>query len=225
MSIDQVGDHGFAEHGYLPFDSPERLASMLVAWIEAHTVRDDGEPMAELLVRGPDGAYVGTARLSGSLVNELVNGLRREIAGQEAANAAGRRQHEMTEIIVTARRDGEDVGNLVAYSLAIAAERLKHGAARLVHGRPGSNEADTVVRWADYGGIPPAAGRGELLADLFYRMGEQKDDGGQVVSNALGYAARELGGLRALAGGSGWERDLWFMAHALNFEDEWQPGR
>ena len=76
----------------------------------------------------------------------------------------------------------------------------------------------------------------DRLTELFRAMGDALDDGGQVVSDALGHAARVLAAnaaaegrpaspLWALCSASSWAGDLWAMARPLNLDDEWEPGR
>lgn len=223
--------HGFNEHGYLasPGDS---LASMLVAWaggeLAGYADTDDGpgEVALRLVLRGPAGVELGHLDLPATLVRELEQALRRDIAAREAAEKADARRREMTALIVAARRQHgvDDLGNLVAYALAVAAAKVFGGVPRLTMGRPGSWEADIVRRMAETGGLDPGPGTWERLAELFEAMGQAKDDGGQVLSDALGYAARELGGLEALAASSGWwAHDLWNAAKSLNYDDQWEP--
>jgi hypothetical protein len=229
MTGDQVDAHGFDKYGYLPFGSPERLAAALAGWLGA-AASDDGDqaPAGVLVVRHPDGTEIGAAPLTGRLVNDLVNVLHRDLGDREQGQKSGKRQEEMTALIVKARRAGYEVGNLLAWSLATAAQTLYLGVPRLVHGRPGSWEAAIVMEWAQFGGtLPDDAARPivERLAELLRTMGEAKEDGGQVVANVLGAAAKELGGLEALAGGDYWAHNLWNMAKALNYEDDWEPSR
>jgi len=237
----ETDEHGFDKYGYLPFNSPDRLAAVLVGWAGVHGDYYEGEPTTALVVARADGTEVGRLELPGRLVNELAHALHRDFAAQRALDAGAARQQRMTRLIVVARRAGIDVGELLAYALNAAAKKLYLGPARLVHGRPGSWEASNVMDWANAGGERPAGAAGRVadkLAELFRAMGEAKEDGGQVVSDALGYAALELAegalrgarrgtvmpsGLRMLAGGSSWAAQVWNMAKPLNYEDEWEP--
>jgi hypothetical protein len=216
--------HGFNAHGYL-VDDAEQLAGAIAAWLAGELADDDGEAVLELVLRRPDGTEIGHVGLAARAARELKNALHRDHAAGEAARKAGRRGDEMAALIVAARREHgvQDLGNLVAYALHQAAARTFHGPLGLVHGRPGSWEASIVIRMAEAGGIIPPTGSWERLAELAAQMGSAHDDGGQVVSDALGAAAQELGGLEALAGGSAWAGDVWNMAKARNYDDQWEP--
>jgi hypothetical protein len=216
--------HGFNAHGYL-VDDAEQLAGAIAAWLSGELAGDDGEAVLELVLRRPDGTEIGHVGLAARTVRELKHALHRDQAAGEAARKAGGRGDEMAALIVAARRDHgvQDLGNLVAYALHQAAGRVYLGAVRLVHGRPGSWEADIVMRMAAAGGIIPPTGSWERLAELFAEMGHAQNDGGQVVSDALGEAAQKLGGLAALAQGSVWAGDVWNMAKARNYDDQWEP--
>lgn len=215
--------HGFNEHGYLA-DAGDELAAALVAWIAAEH-DGDGDVALQLVLRRPDGTEVGYAGLPTGLLRELKQGLHREYAAREALTRAAVRQREMTALVVAARREHhvDDLGNLVAYALHEAVGRVYLGAVRLVHGRPGSWEADIVMRMAAAGGTVPPAGSWERLAELFTAMGQAKEDGGQVLANVFGGAAQDLGGLRVLAEGSVWAGDVWNLAKADNYDDQWEP--
>lgn len=234
----QADANGFNRHGYLA-DRSDNLVALLVAYLAGAPngwADDPDGPQLQLVLRTPAGEELGTAGLEARHLRELSFDLRAGIERQRQGDAREERCQEMTSLIVQARLAGEDVGNVLAYCLHAAADRLYLGAARLVHGRPGSWEAATVIRWAQFGGTEPRWPGRDRLIELFRAMGDAKDDGGQVVSDALGYAAWELaahepkadpplGPLRALCDGSGWAGDLWAMARPLNLEDEWEPDR
>ncbi|SRR5713101_5361452 len=112
----------------------------------------------------------------------------------------------MATIMIEARRANEDTGELIAASLHSAAEKLGD-IYHLVVGRPGSWEADIVLRMAAEGGHGNKE-RIEKLSSLFVQMAEAKADGGDVLSQAMGKAVNELGGLNQFAGTSRWYWDL-----------------
>jgi hypothetical protein len=112
----------------------------------------------------------------------------------------------MATIMVQTRRDHEDVGELIAAALFMAAEKLGN-IGMLVSGHPGSWEADIVVRMAREGGYGNQE-HANALSALFVEMGEAKADGGDVLSQAMGEAVDVLGGLDAFAGTSRWYHDL-----------------
>jgi hypothetical protein len=113
----------------------------------------------------------------------------------------------MAEIMVKARRNGEDVGELIAAALQDAAEKLG-SADRLVTGRPGSWEADIVLRMATSTWFDVNLKRRVSLSALFVEMGEAGADGGDILSQAMGKAVDQLGGLKEFAGLSRWYWDL-----------------
>lgn len=214
--------HGFNAYGYL-VDDAEQLAAAIAAWLSGE-LDDDGAPVLQLVLRRPDGTEIGHVGLAARTARELKNALHRDYADGQNARKAADRVDEIAALIVAARRDHgvADLGNLVAYALHQAAGHLYLGAVRLIHGRPGSWEAEIVLRMATAGGIIPPTGAWERLADLFTAIGQAEDDGGQVVSDALGHAAQALGGLEALAAGSCWAIPLWSMAKGLNYDDPWE---
>jgi hypothetical protein len=114
---------------------------------------------------------------------------------------------QMAEIMVKARRNGEDVGELLAAALQDAAKKLG-GADRLVAGRPGSWEADITLRMATSTWFDVNLERAASLSAFFVEMGKAGEDGGDVLSQAMGQAVDELGGLKEFAGMSRWYWDL-----------------
>jgi hypothetical protein len=112
----------------------------------------------------------------------------------------------MATVMIEARRANEDAGELIAESLHTAAERLGSINA-LVVGRPGSWEAAIVLRMAADGGHGNKE-RIEKLSSLFVQMAEAKADGGDVLSQAMGKAVNEIGGVKQFAGMSRWYWDL-----------------
>jgi hypothetical protein len=107
----------------------------------------------------------------------------------------------MAAIMVAARQAGEDVGELIAASLHTQT------AEEMVSGRPGSWEADIILRMAQGGGYGNRK-RIEALSILFADMGKTGVDGGDELSQAMGQAVDTLGGLDAFAGTSQWYHDL-----------------
>src|SRR5579863_1402233 len=112
----------------------------------------------------------------------------------------------MAQTMVAARQAQEDVGELLAAALQDAAKQLGN-AESLVIGRPGSWEAEIVRRMAASGGIGNRE-RVQSLATLFVMMGQAKEDGGDVLSQAMGQAVDTLGGLSQFAEESDWFWDL-----------------
>jgi hypothetical protein len=213
----------------------DALPALFQTWME--TTRpawpdDAAGAAAELVLRLPTGRET-TIPLEDRHVRRLSFALRYDVTTSEYGKAARERREQMTAVIVNGRLAGLEVGNLVAYALAGAAEKLFDRDRQLVHGRPGSWEAEIVRGWARFGGVRPAGDYADRLAELFQKMGQARNDGGQLVSDALGYAARELAGehaishgsgLRALAENSGmWAMALWRMAKPLNPDDSWEP--
>lgn len=126
----------------------------------------------------------------------------------------------MAAIMVKARRDNEDVGELLAASLQSASEELLWDVESLVSGRPGSWEAEIVRRMAQAGGYGNQERINELTP-LFVAMGEAGVDGGDELSQAMSQAVDTLGGLDAFAGTSQWYHDLinigcQYSKHAFN---------
>jgi|SRR5579871_337489 hypothetical protein len=117
----------------------------------------------------------------------------------------------MTAIMVEARRAKLDLGEIIAAALHTAAETLGD-VERLVAGRPGSWEAEIVRRMASerFGSrwTDQYAHYIERLTPLFVEMGKAGEDGGDVLSQAMGPAVDELGGLAEFAGHSYWFHDL-----------------
>jgi hypothetical protein len=117
----------------------------------------------------------------------------------------------MTAIMVEARRKGEDLGEILVCALHAAAERLGDVEA-LVAGRPGSWEADIVRRMASAPvgskDVKRYAPYTRKLTPLLVEMGRRGEDGGDVLSQAMGPAVDTLGGLGEFAGDSYWFHDL-----------------
>lgn len=119
----------------------------------------------------------------------------------------------MADVMVQARRASEDIGEVLVAALHDAANQLGNVEA-LVAGRTGSWEADIVRRMASapvgshdikqYAYAPYT----QRLSPLFMAMAEAKEDGGDVLSQAMGKAVNALGGLDQFAGGSDWYWDL-----------------
>lgn len=110
----------------------------------------------------------------------------------------------IADMLVDARRNQEDVGELLAASLFAAAEQLG-GVEFLVRGRTGSWEADIVRRMAKAGGQCNLK-RVLVLAPLLVKLAD--GDGGDLLSQAMGKAVDQLGGLETFAGSSQWYWDL-----------------
>jgi hypothetical protein len=112
----------------------------------------------------------------------------------------------MADIMVKARQSNEDVGELIAGALHAAAEQLGTVDV-LVSGRPGSWEADILLRMASAGGSGNEE-RTRTLSALFAQMGKAGEDGGDVLSQAMSQAVDDLGGLDEFAGMSRRYHDL-----------------
>lgn len=113
----------------------------------------------------------------------------------------------MASIMIAARQANEDVGELIAVSLQNAATQLGD-VGMLVRGRPGSWEADILLRMANEGGSDANKERVEKLAALFVHLGDAGVDGGDMMSQAMSEAVDSLGGLDQFSGGSQWHWDL-----------------
>jgi hypothetical protein len=117
----------------------------------------------------------------------------------------------MTAIMVEARQAKLDLGEILVGSLHAATQQLGD-VEDLVRGRPGSWEADIVRRMAN----EPVGSRQtsqyapyiKRLTPLFIQMGEAGEDGGDVLSQAMGPAVDTLGGLSEFAGDSNWRHEL-----------------
>ncbi|MEU4576096.1 hypothetical protein [Nonomuraea sp. NPDC023979] len=162
----------------------------------------DGPPNGSymLVLRDPDGEAF-EVQLSEAHVRELSIDLARVTHLRQQQTALRRLADGMAGVIVAARRDDEDVANLVGYCLHAVASKMPKPW-QLTAGRPGSWEAACVQELAGTGGRPPR--REDLareLSKLLTTMGHQGSaDGGDLVSYALGQAAAELGSLEALLG-------------------------
>lgn len=116
----------------------------------------------------------------------------------------------MTATMIEVRRASLDLGEILAAPLHAAASTLGDVEA-LVAGRPGSWEADIVRRMASEPVGRQARASApfiQRLAPLFVQMGQAGEDGGDVLSQAMGPAVDELGGLAEFAGESDWFHDL-----------------
>ncbi|HZR39209.1 MAG TPA: hypothetical protein VFB12_03785 [Ktedonobacteraceae bacterium] len=119
----------------------------------------------------------------------------------------------MAAIMIEARQVSPDLdlGEIIAASLHAAADHLGSVEA-LVAPRLGSWEADIVRRMAN----EPVGSRQasqyvpyiQRLSPLFVEMGKAGEDGGDVLSQAMGPAVDALGSLAAFAGESAWFHDL-----------------
>lgn len=131
------------------------------------------------------------------------------------------RDKRIVDAIVAGVEQGEDGGNLVATALGAAANSLSYPW-YLVIGRPGSWEADAVLRMAVAGGN--ATGEHvELLTELFLDIGHSRnqghpEDGGDTLSEVLGAAADRLGSIPRLAGRI-WTNDIDGLAYQYASED------
>ncbi len=119
----------------------------------------------------------------------------------------------ISAILIEARRASPDLdlGEIIAASLHAAADHLGNVEA-LVAPRPGSWEADIVRRMAsepvDSRQANQYAPYVQRLSPLFVEMGKAGEDGGDVLSQAMGPAVDALGGLAAFAGESAWFHDV-----------------
>lgn len=125
---------------------------------------------------------------------------------------------EMANIMVQVRQANEDVGQLVAEALQTAGKELGE-MLYLVTGRPGSWEADIILRMARAGGSGSNPARVHELSRLFVKMGEAGEDGGDLLSLAMGKAVDQLGGLNQFAGMSRWYWDLTNMGRQYSNHD------
>jgi len=192
------------------YGSPQWLANMLTAWLSApHPDTDgQGDPVAELVVMAAGGDKLGWAPLSAAAVRDLGQALQRSSDEVEQTRRRTERAHQIASLLVDCRRAGDDVGELLVAALNRAGDQRGLGPVGLTMGRPGSWEAAVVRDWASAGWpiIPANLDRcGELTA-LFTAMADARDDGGDVVSWALGMAADQMGGAEQLAGRSPWLR-------------------
>lgn len=126
----------------------------------------------------------------------------------------------MTAILVEARKAHLDLGEIIATALHDAAE-AQGSVEALVAGRPGSWEADIIRRMASESGTQTSqnAPYVERLTPLFIQMGKAGEDGGDVLSQAMGPTVDELGGLAQFAGDSNWFHDL--VNIGRQYSDHW----
>ena len=130
----------------------------------------------------------------------------------------------MSVIMVEARRANESVRDVVYVALAAAAKELG-SVENLVTGRPGSWEADLIRNMAFAGEriIPSARSENYVnkLAPLLVAMGKEQADGGDILSQAMGQAVNELGGLDHFLAGS-WDELYWQLrGMACQCSDYW----
>ncbi len=147
-----------------------------------------------------DAPYWCDLNIPMSRARELLENKKGQVMDQQERITA------MASIMVAARKNNEDVGELIAASLQSAARKLGNSG-MLVSGRPGSWEADIVLRMARTGGYGNHERRIELTS-LFIAMGDAGVDGGDELSRAMSEAVDTLGGLDAFAGMSQWYHDL-----------------
>lgn len=185
---------------------------------------DPAGPVATLVLQAQDGRTLADAPLTAAHVRELGWLLEKGVYDNQAHRERNERMVRMAEVMVAARRAGEDVGELIGAACRKAAEQLYQGAIRLTWGRPGSWEATIVRDWAEAGGRVENPGRVDRLAELLRAMGEAKDDGGDVVSQAMGRAATELGSMAEFVGHSRWEEQLRNIGgQYAQVPDGWNP--
>lgn len=197
------------------YGGPQWLAQMLTAWLASpHTPKpaagDPAGPAVVLELRLPDGRPIGYAGLPAAAVRAIGNALNGDLRDYQRAAASYERMERIGDLLAEAWRASEDVGDLLVAALGWASRRVYLGPVGLTLGRPGSWEAVAVREWAAAGqrmldqGAGPLVERARFreLADLFEAMGDARDDGGDVVSRALGRAADAVGGARRLVGSS-----------------------
>lgn len=104
---------------------------------------------------------------------------------------------EIAKILVAARKNNEDVGNLIAAALHQAMQEANATPEYFVQARDGSWEANIVMRWAAAGGNGNPE-RIKELVPLFAEIGEAKENGGEIMSLAVSFAVDALKGFEAL---------------------------
>lgn len=126
----------------------------------------------------------------------------------DANLARASRARAIALVLVAARRDGQDMGELIGAAAQDAAKKLVNGPADLVCGRPGSWEASILIRWAAAGGWVDPPTHVIALSKLLQQAAHAGDDGGGLLSQAMGQAVDELGSMAVFVGASGWETQL-----------------
>jgi hypothetical protein len=204
----------------VPYGSPAWLANMITTWLASPAAEklapdDPGDPVAEITITTAHGDKLGWAPLSPAAVRELGRALQTSVDETEQAQRRVGRADAIAAVLVDARRCGEDVGELLLAALNRAADRCGLGPIGLTMGRPGSWESTVVRDWAAAGWpiIPPNADRLAELVDVLAAMADARDDGGYVLSWALGMAADQIGGPEQLIAGSPFmrSRGAWNM--------------
>lgn len=198
------------------------VAERLAAWhTDPNRPADAGEgELATLTLAGPDGSELVRLGLTGRHLDELRRAAVTAVAGNLRQVQRQARVEKMADVLVGARATHVDVGELIGAAASRAAARL-HGPQSLVAGRPGSWEASLLVVWAQVGGTADDT-HVEALAELLVAMGQARDDGGDVLSQAMGLAVNRLGSMAAFAAGSRWEDALRNLGgQYANVDDAW----
>lgn len=211
-------------------DWTQKLAEKLTAWHDDPNLRrfddDPTDDEAVLVLTAPadrdyreTDAAVGKIELTRTHLRELSQLLERARYANQAAKERRERVKAMARVMVDARRAGEDVGELVGAAAQKAAgpypaggmgDRavMSLGAFRLIQGRPGSWEASLLYEWAQAGGAVGNQDFVDQLERLMQEMAQARDDGGDVLSQAMGLAVDELESMAAFAAGSTCEGQL-----------------
>lgn len=125
---------------------------------------------------------------------------------------------KIAAILVGARNDGEDVGELIAAALNTAMKEKEETPFYFVDARKGSWEAAIVMEWAEQGGNATPA-YVKQLAPLLIEIGEAKENGGEIMSLAVSIAVDAMEGFEPLLGFS---PHYWDLANlGKQFSKKW----
>lgn len=199
-----------------PLPGPARPAYQgdLVAafrqWLAVAAPDGDGQPLTAGVKTWSAEQQV-TAPLTAAQALELTRVLNVAAFDADARHDRGARTAKIADLVASAAYRDWPVGDMLAAALHAAAGRL-YRPWYLIRGRPGSWEATIVERMASThpaSADPRAAETVNGLAALFVQMGEASDDGGDILSAALGAAADRVGSVRRLVDLSGpWADDV-----------------
>lgn len=178
------------------------LTAALADWYTLTAPGDDALEVCTVAVRFPD-LSVAAHGLTTEQARELGWALRDAAAAYRTRAARLQRVEQMADLLAGAARDGADPGQTLCDALATAAARLHQP--RTGPARPGSWEAEFVMRLADRGFITgeqtgPVADLAALLAEVGQSRNAtgQWEDGGETVALACGLACDRLGAFSAL---------------------------
>lgn len=212
--------------GYIPPTADERLqalADALQALLDGPhrgELWDDDQPgplgaLHLVDAEGYEDRVILRLALDAEQIRVLLRAAQTEAHADAARAARAVRVAQMADLLVAERRAGIPLIRLLALALWTAAERsFMRSAWALTQRQPKTWEATLVREMAAVGpqfalGLADTQPRIAALAQLFSEMAERGEDGGDMVSRALGQAIDQLGSLNALVTGCGpWSDQL-----------------